>query len=58
VIAGKDKGTVAEVEKVLASRGLIVVKGVNKHVSHVSMCLVSLCACVLDSVGACAPPPL
>jgi hypothetical protein len=29
VIAGKDKGTIAEVEKVVPTRGLIVVKGVN-----------------------------
>lgn len=32
VVAGKDKGTVAEVEKVLPTRGMIVVKGVNVKV--------------------------
>jgi hypothetical protein len=32
VIAGKDKGTVAEIEKVLPSRGMVVVKGVNVKV--------------------------
>lgn len=32
VIAGKDKGTVAEVEKVNPTRGMIVVKGVNVKV--------------------------
>lgn len=35
VIAGKDKGTVAEVEKVIPNRGMIVVKGVNVKVSRV-----------------------
>lgn len=33
VIAGADKGTVAEVEKVIPTRGMIVVKGVNVKVS-------------------------
>lgn len=32
VIAGSDKGTVAEVEKVLPAKGMIVVKGVNVKV--------------------------
>lgn len=32
VIAGKDKGTVAEIEKVLPTRGMVVVKGVNVKV--------------------------
>jgi len=35
VVAGKDKGTVAEVEKVLPTRGMIVVKGVNVKVRNV-----------------------
>lgn len=34
VIAGKDKGTIAEVEKVVPTRGLIVVKGVNIKVGQ------------------------
>jgi ribosomal protein L24 len=29
VIAGKDKGTVAEIERVIPTRGMVVVKGVN-----------------------------
>eukprot|EP00879_Flechtneria_rotunda_P000892 GHRR01001019.1.p1 GENE.GHRR01001019.1~~GHRR01001019.1.p1 ORF type:complete len:199 (+),score=84.17 GHRR01001019.1:214-810(+) len=29
VVAGKDKGTVAEIEKVIPKKGLVVVKGVN-----------------------------
>ncbi|KAF8056755.1 RPL24 [Scenedesmus sp. PABB004] len=36
VVAGKDKGTVAEVEKVIATRGLVVVKGVNITVRNVA----------------------
>lgn len=32
VIAGKDKGTVAEIEKVLPTKGMVVVKGVNVKV--------------------------
>jgi hypothetical protein len=60
VVAGKDKGTVAEVEKVLPTRGMIVVKGVNVKVrqgllrlllaARLALCLVlcqSLSALVL-----------
>ncbi|KAF6258527.1 translation protein SH3-like domain-containing protein [Scenedesmus sp. NREL 46B-D3] len=36
VISGKDKGTVAEVEKVIATRGMVVVKGVNITVRNVA----------------------
>eukprot|EP00775_Hariotina_reticulata_P013593 gene13593-13718_t len=36
VIAGSDKGTVAEVEKVIPTRGLIVVKGVNISVRNIA----------------------
>lgn len=36
VIAGKDKGTVAEVERVIPNRGMIVVKGVNVKVSKLN----------------------
>lgn len=32
VIAGKDKGTVAEIERVVPTRGMVVVKGVNVKV--------------------------
>ena len=32
VIAGNDKGSVAEVERVIPTRGMIVVKGVNVKV--------------------------
>lgn len=35
VIAGSDKGTVAEVEKVLPAKGMIVVKGVNVKTRNV-----------------------
>ncbi|KAI8464365.1 MAG: plastid ribosomal protein L24 [Monoraphidium minutum] len=35
VIAGEDKGTVGEVEKVLTKRGLVVIKGVNIKVRNV-----------------------
>lgn len=37
VVAGKDKGTVAEIEKVISTRGLVVVKGVNITVSHAAL---------------------
>ncbi|WIA41560.1 hypothetical protein OEZ86_008926 [Tetradesmus obliquus] len=36
VVSGKDKGTVAEVEKVISTRGMVVVKGVNITVRNVS----------------------
>eukprot|EP00882_Tetradesmus_deserticola_P005828 GHRQ01006135.1.p1 GENE.GHRQ01006135.1~~GHRQ01006135.1.p1 ORF type:complete len:200 (+),score=111.38 GHRQ01006135.1:103-702(+) len=36
VISGKDKGTVAEVEKVISTRGMVVVKGVNITVRNVA----------------------
>jgi ribosomal protein L24 len=38
VVAGKDKGTVAEVEKVIPTRGMVVIKGVNVTVSFNSIC--------------------
>lgn len=43
VIAGEDKGTVGEIEKVLTKKGLVVVKGVNIKVGITAMMLDVCC---------------
>ena len=51
VIAGADKGTVAEVEKVIPTRGMIVVKGVNVKVSCLGAAWLQWAAAVAGSLG-------